>query len=268
VIAARYSTEPIAHRELELTVGAILAHTVGGDRLADPEQRERFAAAMERMTEISTAVYRDLVYGDPDFGTFFHQATPIDAIARLQLGSRPAKRVQSDRIEDLRAIPWVFSWTQSRMILPGWYGIGSALTGAIDEFGIDLLRQMEEQWPFFRTMLANAEMALAKADLTVAHRYVDLVTDEAVRERTWGRIAAEFQRSVEAITTIRGEEAILALEPVLKRSIERRNPYVDPLSYIQVELLERLRERPDDEDLLKTLHLAVNGIAGGLKNTG
>jgi phosphoenolpyruvate carboxylase len=268
VIAARYSTEQIAHRELELTVGAILAHTVAGDRIVDPDRRERYAGAMESIAEVSTVVYRDLVYGDPDFGTFFHQATPIDAIARLQLGSRPAKRVQSDRIEDLRAIPWVFSWTQSRMILPGWYGLGSALAGAIDDHGLELLQEMEQQWPFFRAMLGNAEMALAKADLTVAHRYIELVTDEAIRDRIWGRIAAEFQRSVEAITTIRGESAILDLDPVLQRSIERRNPYVDPLSYIQVELLERLRERPDDEDVLKTLHLAVNGIAGGLKNTG
>ncbi len=268
VISARYNTEPIAHRELELTVGAILAHTVGGDRLTDPEERERFAAVMERMTDVSTRVYRDLVYGDPDFGTFFHQATPIDAIARLQLGSRPAKRTQSDRIEDLRAIPWVFSWTQSRIILPGWYGIGSALSDAIDSDGLELLQQMEREWPFFRAMLGNAEMALAKADLTVAHRYVELVEDETIRERIWGRIVDEFQRSVDAITTIRGEERLLDLEAVLQRSIERRNPYVDPLSYIQVELLERLRERPNDEDVLQTLHLAVNGIAGGLKNTG
>lgn len=268
VISTRYSTEPIAHRELELTVGAILAHTIAGDHIADPGKREHYEATMERMAEVSAAAYRELVYGDPEFSTFFHQATPIDAIARLQLGSRPAKRVQSDRIEDLRAIPWVFSWTQSRIILPGWYGLGSALEDAIERDGLDLLQEMERLWPFFTALLANAEMGLAKADLTVAHRYAELVRDESIRERIWERISDEFQRSVRTLTEIRNETALLDHDAVLQRSIERRNPYVDPLSYIQVELLERLRANPDDDDVLQTLHLAVNGIAGGLKNTG
>ncbi len=268
VITTRYSTEQIAHRELELTVGAILAHTVMGDRIVDPGRRERYETAMERMAEVSEATYRDLVYGDPDFITFFQQGTPIDAIARLQLGSRPAKRTQSDRIEDLRAIPWVFSWTQSRIILPGWYGLGAALGDAIEREGLDLLREMEREWPFFTALLANAEMALAKADLTVAHRYVDLVADDAIRDRIWGRIQDEFRRSVETLTSVREEASLLDRDAVLQRSIERRNPYVDPLSYIQVELLERLRANPNDDDVLQTLHLAVNGIAGGLKNTG
>ncbi|HYH10716.1 MAG TPA: phosphoenolpyruvate carboxylase [Thermomicrobiales bacterium] len=268
VISTRYSTEQIAHRELELTVGAILGHTISGDYIGDPDRRERYEAAMERMAEVSTKVYRDLVYGDPDFATFFYQATPIDAIARLQLGSRPAKRVQSNRIEDLRAIPWVFSWTQSRIILPGWYGLGAALEDAIERYGFDLLQEMERAWPFFTALLANAEMGLAKADLTVAHRYVELVQDEEIRDRIWGRICEEFQRSVRTLTEIRNETALLDHDAVLQRSIERRNPYVDPLSYIQVELLERMRANPDDDDVLQTLHLAVNGIAGGLKNTG
>ena len=268
VISTRYSTEQIAHRELELTIGAILTHQIGGDRIGEPGKRERYESAMERMSEISAKVYRDLVYGDPDFGRFFHEATPIDAIARLQLGSRPAKRTQSDRIEDLRAIPWVFSWTQSRIILPGWYGLGSALDDAVGQHGLAMLQEMEQQWPFFTALLANAGMALAKADLTVAHRYVELVSDEEMRERIWGAIREEFVRSVEIVTHIRGETALLDRDAVLQRSIERRNPYVDPLSYIQVELLERLRANPNDEDVLQTLHLAVNGIAGGLKNTG
>ncbi|HEV2129054.1 MAG TPA: phosphoenolpyruvate carboxylase [Thermomicrobiales bacterium] len=268
VISARYSMAQIAHRELELTVGAILAHAVGGDRITDPGRRERYESVMERMAEVSAEFYRDLVYGDPDFGTFFHQATPIDAIARLQLGSRPAKRVQSDRIEDLRAIPWVFSWTQSRIILPAWYGLGTALEDAIERHGLDLLQEMARGWSFFTALLSNAEMGLAKADLTVGHRYVELVEDAVVRDRIWGRISDEFARSVQHLTAVRGEELLLDHDSVLQRSVERRNPYVDPLSYIQVELLERLREQPIDEDVLQTLHLAVNGIAGGLKNTG
>jgi phosphoenolpyruvate carboxylase len=268
VISSRYSTEQIAHRELELTLGSILAHQVGGDQINDPDRRERYEAVMERMAETSVRVYRDLVYGDPEFTMFFHQATPIDAIARLQLGSRPAKRVQSDRIEDLRAIPWVFSWTQARMILPGWYGVGSAMRDAEQHTGMETLREMERGWPFFTALLSNAELALAKADLTIASRYVDLVQDTELRQRIWERIEAEYLLSVEMVTMARGESTLLERDAVLQRSIQRRNPYVDPLSYIQVELLQRLRENPGDEEVLQTLHLAVNGIAGGLKNTG
>lgn len=268
VISSRYSTEQIAHRELELTLGSILAHQVGGDQINDPDRRERYEAVMERMAETSVRVYRDLVYGDPEFTMFFHQATPIDAIARLQLGSRPAKRVQSDRIEDLRAIPWVFSWTQARMILPGWYGVGSAMRDTEQHTGMETLREMERGWPFFTALLSNAELALAKADLTIASRYVDLVQDTELRQRIWERIEAEYLLSVEMVTMARGESTLLERDAVLQRSIQRRNPYVDPLSYIQVELLQRLRENPGDEEVLQTLHLAVNGIAGGLKNTG
>ena len=268
VISTRYSTEQIAHRELELTIGSILAHEVAGDRISDPARRERYEAAVERMAEISETTYRDLVYGDSDFITFFQEATPIDAIARLQLGSRPAKRVQSNRIEDLRAIPWVFSWTQARIILPGWYGLGSALRDAMGREELETLREMERNWPFFTALLSNAAMALAKADLTIARHYADLVIDDGLRQRIWDRVEAEFLLSVEMVTTIRGEESLLARDAVLQRSIERRNPYVDPLSYIQVELLQRLRDNPGDEEVLQTLHLAVNGIAGGLKNTG
>jgi phosphoenolpyruvate carboxylase len=268
VISSRYSTEQIAHRELELTLGSILAHEVVGDQISDPDRRARYEAVMERMAETSLKVYRDLVYGDPEFTTFFHQATPIDAIARLQLGSRPAKRAQSDRIEDLRAIPWVFSWTQARMILPGWYGVGSALRDTEQQAGLELLREMERGWPFFTALLSNAELALAKADLTIAGRYVDLVKDSGLRQRIWQRIEAEYLLSVEMVTMARGESILLERDAVLQRSIQRRNPYVDPLSYIQVELLQRLRENPGDDEVLQTLHLAVNGIAGGLKNTG
>lgn len=268
VISAKYSTEQIAHRELELTVGSILSHQGAGDLVHDPEDRKAFELVMEHMAEESAVTYRKLVYDDPDFITFFHQATPIDAIAQLQLGSRPAKRTASNEIEDLRAIPWVFSWTQARMILPGWYGLGTALESAIDREGIELLRSMEGEWPVFAALLANAEMALAKADLTIARRYTELVENVTVRDRIWGQISSEFTRSIDSITLIRRETTLLEKDAVLRRSIDRRNPYVDPLSYIQVELLTRLRADPDDQDALQTLHLAVNGIAGGLKNTG
>ncbi len=268
VISARYSTVPIAHRELELAIGAILVRSSDGTSRIDQDQRRRYEAVMRVMADRSAAVYRELVYGDPEFVAFFREATPIDAIARLQLGSRPAKRTASNQIQDLRAIPWVFSWTQARIILPGWYGLGTALAEAIDRDGVDSLRSMERDWPFFQAMLSNAELAMAKADMPIAGRYAALVRSDALRERIWPRITAEFALAERSVLQITGQAALLDREVVLQRSIRRRNPYVDPLSFIQVELLRRLREHPGNEDILQTLHLAVNGIAGGLRNTG
>jgi phosphoenolpyruvate carboxylase len=268
VISARYATVPIAHRELELTLGAILVRSADATKWVDHAEQEGFEACMARMSTRSAEVYRDLVYGDPDFVTFFQQATPIDAIARLQFGSRPAKRTASNRIQDLRAIPWVFSWTQARIILPGWYGLGSALQLGIEEYGTDYLRKMEEHWAFFRATLSNAEMALTKADLHIAERYVQLVESPEVRDRIWTRLKDEFALAEQSLLTITGQHRLLDRDPVLQRSVTRRNPYVDPLSFIQVELLERVRRDPADEETMTTLHLAINGIAGGLRNTG
>lgn len=272
VISARYSTQPVAHRELELAVGAVLFRSFNvSDRdvgVARKQEQVEFVAMMNRMSDVSTTVYRDLVYGDPDFITFFQEATPIDAISRLQLGSRPARRKGTNDIRDLRAIPWVFSWTQSRIILPGWYGLGSALEAGVREFGLDRVKEVLAQSPFFEATLSNAEMAINKADKSIAERYVGLVTDPVIRDRIWSTINDEADLTVRIILEITGQERLHDHEPVLQRTIERRNPYVDPLSLIQVELLRRWRQQPDDEDLVDTLHLAVNGIAGGLKNTG
>ncbi|MBA3415277.1 MAG: phosphoenolpyruvate carboxylase, partial [Chloroflexia bacterium] len=204
---------------------------------------------------------------EPGFVEFFEAATPIREIARLQLGSRPARRVESARIEDLRAIPWVFAWTQARILLPGWFGLGSGLAAVEAAFGAALPREMAEAWPFFRALLGNAELALAKADLGIAERYAALVPDTQLRERIWNAIVAEYAQSVERVLAATGQAELLEGEPMLRRSIDRRNPYVDPLSYVQVELLRRFREAPDD-DLLRGVLRTVNGIAGGLKNTG
>ncbi|HLU36261.1 MAG TPA: phosphoenolpyruvate carboxylase [Thermomicrobiales bacterium] len=272
VISNRYSTKPIAHRETELAAGAVLVRSFpigdwdGGEET--PEDREELYRIMNRAAEVSTAVYRELVYGDPDFVRFFYGATPIDAISRLQLGSRPAKRTSTNDIRDLRAIPWVFSWTQSRIILPGWYGLGSGLQAVIDEFGIDRVQSLWERRPFVQSTLANAEMAINKADMGIARRYVELVEDEDLRERIWSKLLSEFDLTVQKILQVTGQERLHDREPTLQRTIERRNPYVDPLSIIQVELLRRWRANPDDEDLIEALHLAVNGIANGLRNTG
>jgi phosphoenolpyruvate carboxylase len=222
---------------------------------------------MATMARASSESYRSLVYGDPGFVAFFEEATPIREIARLQLGSRPARRVESSRIEDLRAIPWVFAWTQARILLPGWYGLGSGLAAVEAAYGAALPRQMASTWPYFRALLGNAELALAKADLGIAERYAALVPDVDLRQRIWTAIVAEYDRTVERVLAATGQSALLEAEPMLRRSIDRRNPYVDPLSYVQVELLRRYREVPND-DLLRGVLRTVNGIAGGLKNTG
>ena len=224
---------------------------------------------MRQIAGWSTKAYRDLVYRDPDFVTFFQQITPITEISELQLGSRPARRATgSTRIEDLRAIPWVFSWTQIRVILPGWYGIGAGLSEAEREFGLDFLTEMDATWPFFKGLLSNAEMAMAKADLRIAERYIDLVTDPIVRGRIWGKITTEFDRSVDLICRVTGQKHLLDRDQVLQRSIARRNPYVDPLSFIQIEMMRQLRQGGDKDQLLRPALLAINGIANGMKNTG
>ncbi|MEA2527523.1 MAG: phosphoenolpyruvate carboxylase [Thermomicrobiales bacterium] len=268
VVASRYSLPEIAHRELELIAGAVLVSTVGGLTQPTPERRQVFEDAIGQMAEWSATAYRDLVYGDAEFVAFFQQATPIDEIARLKLGSRPARRTGSTRIEDLRAIPWVFSWTQARILLPGWYGLGAALTRGQDTFGLDLLREMEHDWPFFAALLSNAELALAKADLRIAERYVALVTPPALRDRIWASVRSEYERTRDALLAITDQRALLDRDPVLQRSIERRNPYVDPLSFIQLELLRRFRENGTSELFLRPVLLTINGIAGALKNTG
>jgi phosphoenolpyruvate carboxylase len=266
VIAAKYSTPEIAHRELELIAGAALV-----SRLLPQPAAHRlrvFEDLLERMAARSSEVYRDLVYGQLDFERFFQQATPIEEIARLRIGSRPTRRGGSQRIEELRAIPWVFSWTQTRIILPGWYGLGSALAQAREEAGLAVLQEMDRDWPFFAALLSNAEMALAKADLAIGERYAGLVEDETLREAIWVPIRAEYERTRELVLAVTDQARLLDRTPVLQRSIERRNPYVDPLSFIQVELLRRLRRGGGSPELARAMLLTINGIAGGLRNTG
>jgi phosphoenolpyruvate carboxylase len=223
---------------------------------------------MAAMSDRSTEAYQSLVYGDDGFVSFFEQMTPIKEISELKLGSRPARRTTSHQIEDLRAIPWVFSWTQARVLLPGWYGLGAALETAVAELGLPYVQEMDASWPFFAAVLSNAELALAKADMRVAAQYIELVEPPELRDRIWSTITAEFDRTVRLILEVTGQQALLDREPVLQRSIARRNPYVDPLSFIQVELLQRFRKSGDVEAFLRPVLLSINGIAGALKNTG
>ncbi len=265
VLSAKYSLPEIAERELELVASATLERTVGGTIRPAPEHYEATAG---RMAERASSAYRELVYGDPDFGAFFHEATPIEDISRLQLGSRPAKRKASDSIEDYRAIPWVFAWTQARIVLPAWYGLGTALAAARAEVGVECLQEMAREWPFFAGLLSNAEMACAKADLGIGRRYAQLCSDSEIRERIWGRIEGEFLLTRDELLGVSGGERLLDHDPVLQRSIDRRNPYAVPLSYVQLELLSRARAQGGDEELERTTALAINGMAGALRNTG
>jgi phosphoenolpyruvate carboxylase len=193
-------------------------------------------------------------------------------VSRLQLGSRPPKRRASMRIEDFRAIPWVFSWTQNRAVLPAWYyGLGTALRAARERHGVELLREMEGDWPFFAALISNAEMACVKADLDIARRYAELYADEEARRRIWGHIATEFELTLRELGAVCDEEQLLDREPILQRALMRRNVFIDPLSFVQLELLRRLRADggdPDDPELVRASLLAINGIAGAMRNTG
>ena len=267
VLSAKYSVREIAHRELELVGSAVLATTL--DRAGpDADRLERFEEVIAGMAERSSAVYRGLVYGEPGFSDFFHAATPVEEVSQLRLGSRPAKRQQSKSIEHFRAIPWVFSWTQARVVLPAWFGLGTALAAARREVGLELLCEMERDWPFFAGLLSNAEMACAKADMGIARRYAELCEDADLRERIWDRIESEFELTRQELVRVTGGQRLLDREPALRRSIDRRNPYIDPLSFVQIELLRRSRAGDGGDDLRRATFLTINGIAGGLRNTG
>jgi phosphoenolpyruvate carboxylase len=264
IINAKYGLRGIAIRTLEQATGSVALATYGEPRRPAPDA---WVTAMQDIAESSRRVYRELVYDDPDFYGYFRQATPIDVIERMNIGSRPASRRSGRGIRDLRAIPWVFSWTQNRHILPGWYGLGTALEQAVERHGEALLAEMFDEWLFVRALLEDVEMVLAKADMPIAERYAELADEQT--SRVFPVIRAEFDRTVELILRLKRADELLAHDPTLQRAIRLRNPYVDPMSLLQVDLLRRWRagDRRDD-DLLGALLLSVNGIAHGLQNTG
>ena len=226
---------------------------------------------MEEISASAMAAYRALVYDTPGFVEYFRATTPIREIAELNIGSRPASRKASDRIEDLRAIPWVFSWAQCRVMLPGWYGFGAAVASyekKHGEAGRALLRRMWSEWPFFRAMLSNLDMLLAKADLSVAAGYKDLLQDKALADSIFARIRGEFEATVKALFSITGANAFLQSNPSLARSLRNRLPYLDPLNHLQLELLRRHRAGDTDDRVKSGIHLSINGLAAGLRNSG
>ena len=269
-IASRYAEPELAHRHLEQIVSAVLLASADvSARDAPPAWR----AAMDAMATRARDAYRGLVESTPGFLDYWHAATPIDEISRLRLGSRPAARRGGPLTpKAVRAIPWVFSWMQSRFNLPGWYGLGDALAST-DVGDVGALREMYAGWPFYRAVLDNAAMSLLKADMGIAALYSALVPDRALAARLFGRIEDEYRRTCDAILAVTGHASLMDGEPVIQRSIQLRNPYVDPLNYLQVEMLRRLRGLADPEgaeaaECREVIVLTINGIAAGLRNTG
>jgi phosphoenolpyruvate carboxylase len=263
VISLKYSNAAIAQRNLEQLTSAVIAVNCLPPRvdLARLPEWERW---MDELARSSSEHYRQLVYQTPEFQEYFWQATPIDLIEHLRIGSRPSRRQQTADLRQLRAIPWVFAWTQSRHLLSAWFGIGHAL----QQFGrLDELREMYASWPFFATVLDNAEMSLAKTDLYIAGRYAALVKDAGVRRKIFGLIEQEYKLSVKMVLSVSRRDQLLANQPVLAESIRLRNPYVDPLNYVQIQFLRKWRRAPS-EGLRRLLALTVNGIAFGMKSTG
>lgn len=271
VIASKYANPDIGRRNLEtLAVAMLEATLLQPTKPATPE----FLAAAQQLSDASMAAYRQLVYETPGFAEYFFTATPIREIAELNIGSRPASRKATQAIEDLRAIPWGFSWGQCRLTLPGWLGFGSAVQAFLEQPGttregqLQLLQTMYRQWPFFSTLLSNMDMVLAKSDLALASCYSELVADTALRTRIFDAISAEWQRTVDMLALVTGESDRLASNPALARSIRHRFPYIDPLHLLQVELVRRWRAGQNDDRLKNGIHISINGIAAGLRNTG
>ncbi|HUG33784.1 MAG TPA: phosphoenolpyruvate carboxylase, partial [Anaerolineales bacterium] len=267
IIASRYANPALAHRHLEQIVNAvILASAPHTEEVIPPQWRN----TLDEMSGVAQRAYRNLVYEMPGFIDFWESATPLDEIKRLQIGSRPAARAKTGAVNQIRAIPWVFSWMQSRFNLPSWYSLGTGLASMGD---LNLLKEMYDGWLFFRTLLNNSEMSLLKADMDISALYVSLVPDKKLADEIFHPIRAEYDRTCELVLTISQHSSLLELEPVTQQAIQLRNPYVDPLNYIQVETLRRLRSLKDPEgeeakSLREVMALTINGIAAGLRNTG
>jgi phosphoenolpyruvate carboxylase len=269
VIGGKYSNPDVGRRNLETLAAATLEGA-----LLDAEQPEppaSYRAVLEELSEGAYRAYRALVYETPGFDRYFRESTVLDEIANLNIGSRPASRSKRQGIEDLRAIPWVFSWSQCRLMLPGWYGFGSAVKAWLERHpadGLPTLRAMHGDWPFFRTTLSNMDMVLAKSDIAIASRYAELVTDRALRESIFEKVRQEWQACIDAVLAITGQQTLLERNPLLARSIRNRFPYIDPLNHVQIELLRRHRSGDADPGVVQGIHLSINGIAAGLRNSG
>jgi phosphoenolpyruvate carboxylase len=270
VIASKYSNPEIGRRNLETLIAATMEATLLHHHGADSTMPE-YHRIMEALSLDAFAAYRKLVYETPGFTEYFFNATPIREIAELNIGSRPSARKASDRIEDLRAIPWVFSWGLNRTLLPGWYGFGSAVRRFIareGDAGLAQLQAMYQNWAFFRGLMSNMDMVLSKTDMGIASRYAELVEDVALRDQIFGAINSEWESTVEMLFAVTGNTTLLQDNPAFARSLLTRMPYIDPLNHLQVALLERHRAGDNDALVKRAIHLTINGIATGLRNSG
>ncbi|MDH2357286.1 phosphoenolpyruvate carboxylase [Bradyrhizobium sp. SSUT112] len=269
IISSKYSNAEVGRNNLEILAAATLEASLLHPRQSAP--RREYLTAMDELSNLAFKAYRGLVYETDGFVDYFWASTVINEIATLNIGSRPASRKKTRAIEDLRAIPWVFSWAQCRLMLPGWYGFGSAVEQWISEHpdkGMPFLKELYREWPFFRMLLSNMDMVLAKSSIAIASRYAELVPDEALREKIFGRIRREWHSCIETLLDIMGQDRLLQGNPLLERSVRHRFPYLDPLNHVQVELLKEHRAQNPDEQVLRGIQLTINGISAGLRNTG
>jgi phosphoenolpyruvate carboxylase len=269
IISSKYSNPEVGRSNLEILAAATLEASLLHPRQSAP--RKEYLTAMEQLSALAFKAYRGLVYETDGFADYFWGSTVITEISTLNIGSRPASRKKTREIEDLRAIPWVFSWAQCRLMLPGWYGFGSAVETWIAEHpeqSMPFLQELYREWPFFRTLLSNMDMVLAKSSIAIASRYAELVPDVALRDSIFGRIRREWHSSIETLLDIMGHERLLQGNPLLERSIRNRFPYLDPLNHVQVELLKEHRAQNPDEQVLRGIQLTINGISAGLRNSG
>jgi len=269
IIASKYSNAEVGRRNLEIIAAATLeASILNPDK---PAPKDDYLDAMEVLSANAYQSYRKLVYETDGFLDYFWNSTVITEIATLNIGSRPASRTQTRKIEDLRAIPWVFSWAQCRLMLPGWYGFGSSVKFWIENYpdkGLPFLQEMASEWPFFRTLLSNMDMVLSKSSIAIASRYAELTPDKVLRDQIFGRIKQEWTDSIEMLLNITKQSSLLEKNPLLDRSIRNRFPYLDPLNHVQVELLKQHRSKSGGDLMLQGIQLTINGISAGLRNSG
>ena len=274
VLNFKYADVVLAERNLELMIAASL------DALARPNARDpqghftgilkpEWETALDRLSVLAYAYYKEHILDDSQLLDYFEQSTPMGELEHAKIGSRPSKRKGSLSLETLRAIPWVFGWTQSRLLIPAWFGVGTAVESYLAEGGsISTLTTMAREFPLFIDLIRNVEMALGKVDLATARLYSTLVEDETLRERIYPRFEAEYRRTVDAVLSITKQSELLETNPVLARSIKLRNPYVDPMHLIQVDLLRRKRAGEDTPEVNRAISATISGISSGLRNTG
>jgi phosphoenolpyruvate carboxylase len=269
IISSKYSNPDLGRRNLEILAAATLEATLLQENTPLPSAE--YLSAMDELSNTAFEAYQDLVYKTDGFEDYFWSSTVINEIATLHIGSRPPSRKETRKIEDLRAIPWVFSWAQCRLMLPGWYGFGTAVEKWLvnnPNEGMPFLQELYQEWPFFRGQLSNMDMVLAKSSIAIARRYSELVEDKELRTRIFGRIHAEWKSSINALLKISGQEKLLQTNPLLERSIHNRFPYLDPLNHLQVELMKKYRRESENAKVLRGIQLTINGISAGLRNSG